>query len=387
MARAFSTLLSVAVATSWAIEIRRSPSRAPAQGNLSGGRQPACDAPADWRAVFAGLAPHPRDANVPLAYKPEGNSTLLVESDVSAWNNVRMSWETSVCLAFLTKRRYRVPHIPVDSYADARLKFTTQDGKLRRLNMFNYYDEESFRRVIPTALDSDPLPPGAVFNPDKDPWEQPIGKLTGPQYTHLVYQEGPGHIATRVFAQFANVVNLVPHEFYIRLVQNAFRIRQDIICRTIARLVKYRLSPKSYVALHRRRGDTINIDMYNVSSRATVKHVAPVVRGKTVLVLTDTHEQRFLDQLRDAGGAARVVSWADRTWEGEDQVYSAQVDMLAAVGASTFIGSPSSTFSTGIVRWRTQAGTHKVGDPVYFTEKYTPGYEGWPSPGAEGTYF
>jgi len=296
-----------------------------------------------------------------------------------------MSWEAGVCLAFLTQRRYRVPHVPVDTYADARLKFRDH-GHLRQLNLFDYYDEATFRRVIPCALDSDPLPDGKAFAPEKNPWDLPIEELSGPDYAHLTYREGPGHMSTRVFAQYAAVKNFVPHEDYIRLIESAFRLREDLLCRAIGRLVSYRLSPLSYVALHRRRGDTVKIDMYNVSSRAAAEYVAPVVRGKTVLVVTDTYEPKFLADLSAVGGAARVVCWADEKLAGDDLVYAAQVDMLAAVGAKEFIGSPASTFSTGIIRWRLQAGTHRVGDPVYFTEKWTPGYEGWPSPGARGTY-
>jgi len=374
--------------TSVAFEFRKSSStflrkRVPARGGQS-----SCNGPAfaGWAEAFAGLAPHKHDNNISPAYQPRGNSTLLVESDISAWNNVRMSWETAVCLAFKTRRLYRVPQIPVDTYADIRLKFM-QNGKLRKLNMFDYYDEDSFRRVIPATLDSDPLLDGKVFYPDKDPWALPIEQLTGPDYTHLVYKEGPGHIATRVFTQYAAVENFKPHEDYVRLIQNAFRLRQDVICKTIERLVSYDLSPLSYVALHRRQGDTVNIQSYNVSATAAAQHVADLVRNKTVLVVTDTYEPDFLEQLRKLSGAYRVVCWADKKWEGDDSVFAAQIDMLAAVGAREFIGSPSSTFSTGIIRWRTQAGTHRVGEPVHFTEQYSPGYEGWPSPGARGTYF
>eukprot|EP00418_Pyrodinium_bahamense_P010848 CAMPEP_0179108570 /NCGR_PEP_ID=MMETSP0796-20121207/50578_1 /TAXON_ID=73915 /ORGANISM="Pyrodinium bahamense, Strain pbaha01" /LENGTH=254 /DNA_ID=CAMNT_0020806645 /DNA_START=146 /DNA_END=910 /DNA_ORIENTATION=+ len=253
--------------------------------------------------------------------------------------------------------------------------------------MFDYFDEESFRRVVPTALDSDPLPAGKVFDAVLDPWMQPIGGLTGPNYTHLVYREGPGHAQTRVFTQYANNRDFVPHDEYIRLIQSAFRIRQDLICRTVKRLVSHGLSPLGYIALHRRQGDTVHLEQYDdPSATEAAEFVAPLVRNKTVLVLTDTYDHGLLVKLRERAGAARVVCWANQKWQGDDLVFAAQVDMLAAVAASEFIGSRLSTFSTGIVRWRTQAGTHKVGQPVYFTQAWDPGYEGWVSPGAEGTY-
>jgi len=340
-----------------------------------------------WWLIFAGLAPLPRAARPGWTYDPNSNETLLVESDCSAWNNIRMSWETAVCFAYKTKRWYRVPHIPVNSKADVRLQFDSGDGQHRRLNLFDYYDEENFRSFIPTMLDSDPLPAGEVFTANNDPWTTPMETLTGPQHTHLIYPGGLDHLSTRVFSQYANDKEFIPHAEYVKLIENVFRVRRDLICLTIKRLMAFDLLPFEYVALHRRRGDTVNLDGYRVSAEDTAKHVKELVQNRTVLVITDSYEPSFIKLLREVSGASRVVTWADRTWHGDEEVFNAQIDMLAAVPAKDFIGSQLSTFSTGIVRWRTQAGTHRVGTPLHWTSgAWDPGYEGWSSPGASGTF-
>mmetsp|Transcript_95123 Transcript_95123/g.188441 ORF Transcript_95123/g.188441 Transcript_95123/m.188441 type:complete len:406 (-) Transcript_95123:151-1368(-) len=340
-----------------------------------------------WWSVFGGLAPLPPAARPGWAYRPNSNETLLVESDCSAWNNVRMSWETAVCFAYKTKRWHRVPHIPVDDWADSRLKSDLGNDKHRRRDLFDYYDEDNFRSFIPTMLDSDPLPVGEVFTANYDPWTISMETLTGSQHAHLVYPGGMKHLNTRVFSQYADDKEFTPHAEYVKLIGHAFRVRRDLMCLTIKRLMAFDLVPFEYVALHRRRGDTVGLERYGVSAAETAEHVRELVQNRTVLVLTDTHEPNFLELLTKVSGASRVVTWADRTWYGDERVYNAQIDMLAAVPASAFIGSKLSTFSTGIVRWRTQAGTHKVGSPVYWTSSsWVPGYEGWESPGARGTY-
>merc|ERR1719195_2453656 len=121
--------------------------------------------------------------------------------------------------------------------------------------------------------------------------------------------------------------------------------------------------------------------------KEAVHHVAPFVRNQTVLVLTDTLEPDLVKSLKEVAGAKRVVTWAADQREGPEEMYAAQVDMLAAVPAKHFIGTPLSTFSTGIIRWRTQAGTHKIGHPVEFTKHFSPGFDGWASPGERGTWF
>lgn len=125
-----------------------------------------------------------------------------------------------------------------------------------------------------------------------------------------------------------------------------------------------------------------------LSNDKVVNHVAPAVKGQTVLVLTDTYDSEFLEKLVSVAGAVRVVCWANKTVTGFDKAFSPQLDMLSAVPAAKFFASPLSTFSWGILRWRVQAGSHKIGSPLNFIYKTAP-YDpdgGFNSPGAPGTW-
>lgn len=145
------------------------------------------------------------------------------------------------------------------------------------------------------------------------------------------------------------------------------------------------------MAIHRRRGDFDG--GYNkgdiLSNDFVARHLEPMVQGKTVLILTDTHDKDFEEKLLSISHATRVVCWAGKKRFGADLAFAPQVDMLAAVPATAFIGTPVSTFSYGIIRWRVQAGTHKKGTPLSWVIPHASvGGDGdWNSPGAPETYF
>mmetsp|Transcript_111127 Transcript_111127/g.202022 ORF Transcript_111127/g.202022 Transcript_111127/m.202022 type:complete len:449 (-) Transcript_111127:50-1396(-) len=348
-----------------------------------------------WKQTFAGLAPHEVDANLKRAWEPLGNTTLLVEADISAFNNRRMSQETAVCLAFLTKRWYRAPMLtPKEYYLDSRLKFYNDEGEVRELHLFDYYDEASFRHIIPTMNSSEPLEPTQnIYYANKEnilEGPAPVTKMNGAEHMHIVFKGGDAEV--RLMHQYAAWDDFQPHKDYVQLIESAFRIRQDIICRAVMRLQSHGLQPFGYVALHMRLGDFLEHAYYKdkkdlVSSENVAKFVSEVVKGQTVLVITDQYDPQLLSDLRTIGGAKRVVCWANLNFTGEDDVYDAQIDMLSAVPASTFIASPFSTFSTGIVRWRVQAGTHKVGQPLHSVMPFNFTAPGdFTSPGAAGTW-
>jgi len=332
--------------------------------------------------AFGRLAPYKDDETVKRAYEAENQKTLLIETDLSAWNNIRMSWEETVCYAYRSHRIYRVPTIPQDSTSDQRVVFN------RPLNLFSYYDERSFKMVIPSMLDTDKTPTSDVTYPtganifQKEPKEY--------SEFNLVYKGGKDHLDLRAFGSYSSDSHLVPHQEYVSLIESAFRVRWELLQLAMSRLSANGLAPGQYVAIHRRRGDMDGIfkqfhpevlDNSNVA-----KYLAPEIEGKQVLVVTDTYDAEFLKELKEVAHAARVVCWANETQTGDDQVFGAQIDMLSAVAAKTFIGTPGSTFSLGIIRWRVQSGWHKTGDPLKFLVPTAVSNEGWDSPGASGTY-
>lgn len=349
------------------------------------------------RKVFGKLAPYKDGETVKRAYEADDQKTLMVETDLSAWNNIRMSWEETVCYAYRSHRIFRLPAIPQNAYSDPRVIFG------RHLNLFSYYDERSFKMVVPSLLDSDPTPHSEWKEPEVSVFVKEPKDYAEP---NLIYKGGREHSNLRALGAYAADQHLVPHEEYLSLIESAFKVRWDLLDRAMNRLSAHGLVPGQYVAIHRRRDDFDKA--YNqenpgiMNNEAVVRYVAPDIKGKTVLVITDTYDPDFLQKIKDIAGAERVVCWANehvpgvanpeyhwrRDSEGnDDEVYAPQTDMLAAVAAKTFIGTPHSTFSFGIVRWRVQSGWHKIGTPLKFLIPFTEGNSGWDTAGARGTYF
>eukprot|EP00931_Biecheleriopsis_adriatica_P033655 TRINITY_DN19522_c0_g1_i2.p1 TRINITY_DN19522_c0_g1~~TRINITY_DN19522_c0_g1_i2.p1 ORF type:complete len:279 (-),score=42.04 TRINITY_DN19522_c0_g1_i2:91-927(-) len=241
---------------------------------------------------------------------------------------------------------------------------------------------------MPSILESDPLPNDETeFKPT-----QGLRKKSPDQFSqkNLVYG------AASVFLNYAADMNLVPHKTYVNLIQSALKIRWGLIRMAASRLEKYGLEPGQYVALHRRQGDFLKAyykGRADIRADAMAKHVKPHVEGKTLLVLAepgtaDSEFSEFLIKLKTVAGASRVVCWVNENFTDRELDFGAQIDMLAAVPASKFIGSPVSTFSYGIIRWRVQAGWHKLGFPLLWTNKApVGGSNDWNSPGSPGTYF
>lgn len=338
---------------------------------------------AKWVAAFGNLTPYAPNQHVPRAYEPFSNKTFMADSDHGGFNNMRMCWEEAICYAFLTRRIYRVPPLS-DFFGEPRMFRSLFKKSGRPLNMFSYYDERSFKMVIPSMLASDPLPVPGIFEPDHSFLKEPPEKLV---QSNLVYTE-----RTRSLGQFAGDPNLVPHQDYVHLIQSALRVRWDLIRRAAEILEANDLQPGQYVALHRRRGDFDRAYFEGrediLSNDIVVKHVAPEVKGRTVLVLTDTADNDFLEQLVSVAGADRVVCWANKTVTGFDSAFAPQLDMLAAVPAAEFIATPVSTFSWGILRWRIQAGSQKAGTALKWISSKAPFTPdgGFNSPGAPGTW-
>jgi len=337
-----------------------------------------------WKFAFGKLAPYGPNEVVEKAYEPLPNKTLYAEAEACGFNNVRMSWEIAICYSYLTRRTYRIPdlyqhfgmQVPLAKFAEWGLPS----------NLFAYYDERSFKKVIPSVLASAPLLPQDTWAPPENMILHNPGDYT---QLNLVYSSKRG--PTRNLWQYAADKHLVPHNRYVQLIESALRVRSDLLDRAAKLLEEHGLEPGKYVAIHRRRGDFdqgYNKGMRILDDDFVAKYVEPMVKGRTVLIVTDVPDKDFEDKLLRISNATRVVCWAGKERFGADLAFAPQVDMLAAVPASSFIGTPVSTFSYGIIRWRVQAGTHKKGTPLSWVtpDVRVGGDDDWNSPGAAETY-
>ncbi len=101
-------------------------------------------------------------------------------------------------------------------------------------------------------------------------------------------------------------------------------------------------------------------DVRHIPNATIVEHVQDTLRGKPVLLLSDEYDKDLISRLEAV--ASRVVCWSNES-RSEDGV----VDMLTAVPAQEFFGTPLSTFSSGIVKLRKRAGTHTT---IRYTHPY-----------------
>jgi hypothetical protein len=147
-----------------------------------------------------------------------------------------------------------------------------------------------------------------------------------------------------------------------RLVRDAFRLRVEIVEEAARTLARHGLAPGSFVAAHIRRGDFQYHDIRGLSDREVAEAVheqavaLKVVDAKQcdVLLCGDEDMTSLVATLERRNGSIRVVCWSKTPME--QTRHDPIVDMLCCAAAGAFLGTPLSTFSTGIEQWRGRMG-------------------------------
>jgi hypothetical protein len=261
---------------------------------------------------------------------------IRFEWDKGGWNNIRMQAEVLVCMAARFNRALVLPNsgtwyqVPGDT-----------------THLFDYFDEAAFRAAVP-VLPSDTRV--------QDEWEVPAHlsvtntfRVKSDEFQRQGDRESwyfPR--ATRMFGCFASVFGS-DSELYA-LVHRAFRLRADLLDKTIDMLHEHELKPGGYLAIHVRRGDF----QYKTMRYLPVSEVIDALRrndadsvGK-LLIVSDQYDEELLESCRRQGWEA--VCWATR--HTDDEKLSGVLDMLCCCLAWRFVGTRLSTFSTGIIQWR-----------------------------------
>lgn len=282
-------------------------------------------------------------------YEPVSDMALYAERDLGGWNNIRMGYEVEVCLAYKYRRRMGMPR---------KARFYLVDTPA--ISIFDFYDEEHFKAVIPTVDyygadgklgDSDKKIEGEVFPVPKEfsitdqvKTRKSLDELPVDKHWHFADSRGGG---TRIFEQYTELVDFQPKEVYIKLIHQAFRMRKDIVDKTIAMLLQHGLQPYGYNAIHVRRNEFQYKDVRHVSIQKIFDHIKPYIRDQPLLIVSDEYSADLIKIMERA--ASRVVMWKCDGKCAPDQL---SIDMLAGVPAKRFFGSPLSTFSAGIAQWR-----------------------------------
>ena len=294
-------------------------------GSGGGGAGAAAGDDPAVRAALARLGPDPSPVR---AWEPRSPGRVMyADRDIGGWNNIIMAFEVELGLARDGGYAVMLPR-PQTWYLLGQ----------RPREIFDYFDEATFRSVVP-CVDYDPL---AVLHQVTAP-PPPAGAPSaggGEDRVQLVYR-----LFGRVEAR---------HRGWL---DRALRFRADLLAGAERRLAEHRLRGNEYVAIHVRRGDLQYTQVRQVPNETIAQHLADTVRDRDVLLLSDEFDPGLVALLRERAGARRVVCWAQRLPPGPDQEGLAGVlDMLCAVPARHFVGTPLSTFSSGIVRLRRRAG-------------------------------
>lgn len=261
---------------------------------------------------------------------------IRFEWDRGGWNNIRMQVEVLVCLAARFERALVLP-------APGRWYLVPGDNS----HLFDYFDEAAFRAAVPV------LP---SYTRMKDEWEVPaklaaINTVRLKKEVYLQQQDRESWYFSRTTRMFGCVASVLGSDNgHYALMHRAFRVRADLLDQATQLLEVHGLKPGGYLAAHVRRGDFQQKAMRNLSTaeiiEALYRHGADA--AGTLLIVSDAYDEELLDACRGQGWAP--VCWA--TKHSEDTKLAGVLDMLCCCLAWRFVGTPLSTFSTGIIQWR-----------------------------------
>ncbi len=261
---------------------------------------------------------------------------IRFEWDPGGWNNIRMQLEVLVCLAARYERALLIP--PPD-------RWYLIPGN--HSHLFDYFDEVAFRAAVPV------LPWGMRM---EDEWEVPaclaaINTVRLKKEAYLRQQDRESWYfprTTRMFGTLASVLG--SDKGHYKLMNRAFRVRVDLLDKTMKLLEDHGLKPGGYLAAHVRRGDF----QQKAMRRLPIPDIIAALRrhgadaAGTLLIVSDAYDKELLDACRGRGW--EPVCWA--MGHGGDARLSGVLDMLCCCLAWRFVGTPLSTFTTGIIRWR-----------------------------------
>jgi hypothetical protein len=288
--------------------------------------------------VFQNIAPNISNT---LAYHPKKGMSMYADKDEAQWNNVRQACEMSVCIAYELQREFMPPKREMWSGID------------QPVHIFDYFDEDTFKSVIPTV----------EYTPKLKRLQHDREMSIDENVKILKDEKGKRiHLDYRLFGKH-------PPK-YDHIIHSAFRFRKDILIKVSNILISHDLFPGTYCAMHIRRTDfKLQFPLIgNVSNDAIFQHVKEHLRGKRLLLISDQRDEDIIAKLKTV--CAEVICW---TGHRQTLFNSMLIDMLCCVPASRFFGTPLSTLSSGIVTLRKRVGTFKQRDfTIPFDYKHMP---------------
>lgn len=274
-----------------------------------------------------------QNSNVP-------HKTLRFSRDKAGWNNVRITFESLVCVARITQR---ILVLPPPSYIEH-----VPDRQLHELEV---YDPESLAALVQ-------LRRGATQNPTPSFRGSLDEFLKMDRRGQLGSDVALCPRATRI--QHFECLALGPADQRLAAETVArMRLADFYIEAAAAALSRAGLAPGSYHAVHLRRGDFAQFRPESQWSgkdlQGRVRNSLPDSEKTLPLLVACAVEKGEMDPFPELAAALRerkVVRTDEIRGSHLSELQKALVDTLLLVQARRFVGTPDSTFSTGVWHWR-----------------------------------
>lgn len=283
--------------------------------------------------LHEGLGP-PTTRSSPLP--SASNGIIRFEWDKGGWNNIRMQAEVMVCLANIFGRSLVLPEAG---------PWYLVPGEATHL--YDFFDDHAFRAAVPVL-------PSQTRK--KDEWVVPahLGVTNSVRLRREAFHNNKNRTSwyfprsARMFGCLAAVLGSSASHY--ALVHKSLRIRTDLLDIAANTLARHGLKPGSFMAAHVRRGDFQYQDMRHLSIKKVIEalrtHGADAAHS--LLIVSDAYDEPLLESCKRQGW--NTICWAES--QNENPKLAGVLDMLCCCPAWRFVGTPLSTFSSGIMQWR-----------------------------------
>ena len=278
---------------------------------------------------------------------PAAPARLLFERDAAGWNNVRITFESLVCVARVLGRELVLPPPSQIDHLSTPFHETL------------IYDVPSLRKAVPFVLAD--APPRAEVEPFPASLAELLDKHAAgealpselrmcPERTRLDHFEllFEGRPEARLAAETVLALELATpyHEAALSALDRAG------------------LQPGRYHAVHLRRGDFArtrpDTQWNGTTAAAHVQAAFPRAEEAqwpllVACVLGGDETDPFAELATELGSERRVVRTDALASASDGPLLSVLLDTLLLAKAGGFCGTPFSTFSTGVEHWRAVA--------------------------------
>ena len=156
-----------------------------------------------------------------------------------------------------------------------------------------------------------------------------------------------------------------------RLIWDAIKYREHFYTLTQKIMKDLKLEPGSYNALHLRNWEGSQPQYMLRSQEEIIDNLMDLDRSKPILFLSHDVMKNMPGGIREKVKKFLNSYKLIRPPQNNEQYEQSVIDMLLAVPAYRFYGSPSSTYSTGIMQMRGNMSRFcdKIDDKTYFMDK------------------